>query len=429
MKQLGLHSLIVGAALFSMFFGAGNIIFPPYVGLAAGPEWFPSFLCYYLADIGLALAAILAMLRTQSIDKVEGVMVRLGAVPARAMMILVVVCLCPLLGIPRTCATTYAIAVAPLVQSGAVWPSVLFTVFFFGATLAFSIRESALVGLLGKFLTPLLIFGLLLLIILGSVSPIAPISAAPKIQNVVWMSVSAGYQTMDVLAAIVFGLLVVNALKARGFHKPRQQFLSVGLAGLVAGFFLFIVYCGLCHLGATVSSLYPENVDKGQLVLSISRHIFGPAGTAVLGAIIGLACLTTAIALTGSLGLFFNTLSKGKWPYEIVVIFCCLFSAVVANFGLSRIISLAAPILTVVYPGVLAVIALSLFGAGIKNDNVFRLAAAGAMIVSLGEVLGWYWPETFAFILWLPFQAPGFGWVIPSAVCACLGLLFRRKAA
>lgn len=426
MKQLAQHSLIVGFALFSMFFGAGNTIFPPWVGLVAGPEWFTGFICYYMADVGLALVAVYAMLRTRSIDKVETIMVRLGKTPAKVMMAVILICIGPLLAMPRTCATTFSMSVAPLVGADSLTASLLFTALFFGLTLAFSIKESSLVDLVGRYLTPVLILALLSMIGLGIASPMGPISAssfAADTANVAWTGVSAGYQTLDVLAVIAFGMLVVNAMKARGYAEPRMQFISVALASLVAGAALFIVYGGLCYVGATASGLYPPDMDKGQLVANIAARIFGPAGAALLTVIIGLACLTTAIALAGSMGTFFNLLTKGRLPYKRGVVISCLMSAVIANFGLESIINLAAPILTVVYPGVLAVIVLSLFDRQIAKDNVFRFAAAGAMAVSFCEVMGWYWPGAFAFITHLPLQAYGFGWLGPSALCALAGAL------
>lgn len=427
MKQLCINSLVVGLALFSMFFGAGNIIFPPYVGLAAGEDWLTGFLCYYIADVGLALVAVFAMLRTESIGRVESIMVRLGNIPAKAMMVTIVICIGPLLAMPRTCATTFSMTIAPL-AGDTLAVSVGFAVIYFGLTLLFACRESALVDLVGRYLTPLLVFGLLLLIALGVISPIGPISDTPKIDNVAWMGISAGYQTLDVLAIIVFGLLVVNAMKARGYSSARMKFISVGLASIVAGIMLFIVYFGLCYLGATASTFFPENVDKGALVMAISVRIFGSFGSFVLSVVIGLACLTTAIALAGSMGTFFSTLTDGKISYRNATAFSCIFSAVVANFGLNSIIELAAPILTIVYPGILAVIFLSLFDKQIKNDNVFKLAAAGAITISFCEVMTWYWPDAFVFLKSLPLQKFGFGWIVPSAACAFIGFFIKKPA-
>ena len=425
MKQLSIDSLVVGFALFAMFFGAGNIIFPPYVGLSAGPEWFLGYLCYYIADVGLALVAIFAMLRANCIDRVEGIMFRLGGIPAKVMMGAVVICIGPLLAVPRTCATTFSMAVVPFTGPDAIVIQVLFSILFFAAAFAFSIKESKLVDIVGRYLTPLLVIGLLLMIIVGALNPIGPISDAAKIDNVPWMGISAGYQTLDVLAALVFGLIVVNALKAKGYTNPRLKFLSVALASVIAGLLLLVVYGGLCYLGATVSTMYPENIDKGLLVVHISNHIFGGTGGVILSVVVGLACLTTAVALIGATGTFFNTLTNGRWSYTVVVTAVCVFSAVFANVGLNNIISIAAPILTFIYPGALAVIVLSLFDSHIKNDNIFRFAAAGALAVSFCEVMGWYWPETFAFIKTLPFQGPGFGWVVPALVCGLAGLFVK----
>lgn len=427
MKRLCSHSVVVGLALFAMFFGAGNIIFPPYVGLASGAEWLTGFFCYYMADVGLALVAIYAMLRTQSIDRVEGILGRLGEIPAKIMMGAVVICIGPLLAMPRTGATTFSMVFAPMVGEGVLWAPLLFSCIFFGLALVFSFRESALVDMVGKYLTPLLVLGLLLLIAIGIISPIGPINEAPLIDNVAWMGISAGYQTLDVLAALVFGLLIVNAMKARGYNNSSQKFMSVGLASLVAGTLLLVIYGGLCYLGATVSTMYPESVDKGRLVMAIATHIFGPVGSAILGVVIGLACLTTAIALSGSVGTFFATLSNGKWSYKAITVCACAFSAIVSNFGLDNIIALAAPILTVIYPGVLAVIVLSMFDSRITNDNVFRCAAAGAMAVSFCEVMGWYAPEAFTFIKALPLQSMGFGWVVPATICGIAGAFIKSK--
>ena len=427
MARMAINSVVVGFALFSMFFGAGNIIFPPYVGLISGSHWFSSFLYYYVADVGLALVAIFAMLQAGNIDRPESLMARLGEVPAKIMMSAVVICIGPLLAVPRTGATTFSMAVVPLIGTDVFWAQVVFTIFYFAVSLAFSIRESALVDIVGRFLTPLLVFGLLLLIFLGVVSPIGPTSPDTMLENVRWVSISAGYQTLDVMAALVFGLIVVNALKAKGYTTHKEKMVSVCLASLTAGAFLFLVYGGLCYLGATVSTIYPESVNKGQLVMDIAKYIFGGGGSAVLGIVVGLACLTTSVALTGAAGTFFSTISNGKLPYKVIVLVVSVFSAVVANIGLDNIIALAAPILTFLYPGALTMVVLSLFNKHIKNDNVFRFATAGTLAVSFCEVAGWYMPDTFAFITALPFQAVGFAWVIPAVICGAIGHFVKPR--
>lgn len=427
MKKLAVDTVIVGCALFAMFFGAGNVIFPPYVGLVAGPEWLSGFISYYIADVGLALVAVFAMLRARSMDRVEGITYRLGDFPAKLMMASIVLCLGPLLALPRTGATTFSMAVVPFAGTDALWLEFLFTVLYFGLVLAFSIRESALVDLVGRYLTPSLVVGLLLLIIAGTVNPIGPISDAPKIDNVIWTGINYGYQTLDVMAILIFGLLVVNALKARGYTNEGRKFLSVSLASVFAGVLLFVVYGGLCYLGATVSTLYPEDVDKGLLAVSIARRIFGQGGSFVMGVVVGLACLTTAVALAGCTGTFFSAMSGGKWPYHIIVIIACAFSAVISMFGLNNIIVIAAPILMFLYPGTLTVVFLSLFDRRIENDNVFRFATAGALVASFCQVMAGFFPQAFSFVTVLPFQSLGFGWTVPAVVCGMIGAFFKAS--
>ncbi len=429
MKQLCIDSVIVGFALFAMFFGAGNIIFPPYVGLTGGPQWLLGYVCYYIADVGLALLAIFAMLRANSIDKVEGIMYRLGKIPALLMMGAAVVCLGPLLAVSRTGALTYSMAVAPLTGLEGPWPQLAATIIYFTLVFAFAIKESALVDIVGRFLTPLLVCGLLLMIIMGVVNPIGPISDEPMIDNVVWTGISSGYQTLDVLAALVFGLIVVNALKAKGYTSHSHKFISVGMASLIAGFLLLIVYGGLCYLGAQVSTMYPQDVDKGKMVVDIAGLVFGSTGAAILSVTVALACLTTGVALTGATATFFSTLSRGRVSYKTVVIIVCVFATIMANKGLEYIIGLAAPILTFIYPGALVVVILSLFDSQIKNDNVFHFAVASALLVSFGEVMGWYFPETFSFLKILPFESHGFGWVVPAVLCGLIGVFFKAPLA
>jgi LIVCS family branched-chain amino acid:cation transporter len=421
MKHLVFDALIVGVALFSMFFGAGNIIFPPYVGLASGSQWLLGFTCYYLADVGLALAAIFAMLHSAGIDRAEGVFVRLGSVPAKLMMGASVLCIGPLLAVPRTCATTWAIAVQPLVGVDALWPHVLFAVLYFAVVWLCSVREFSVVDILGKYLTPVLFAGLLLLIAAGVIHPAGPVAPVPAVgDRVILEGIISGYQTLDMMGALVFGLIVVNALKARGYTGDRRKYLSVALATVIAGLLLLIVYSGLCYLGATAPIAHAPDMDKGLLITTISTHILGPFGATVLSVVVAFACLTTAIALTASTGTFFQSVSDGRCPYVATVTVVCAFSILVASMGLDAIIKLAAPILMFIYPGAVVVVVLAFFDKILRSDRIVRCACLGALLGSLHDVLAAYIPGVFTAFA-LPLQSYGFGWLLPSFVCGALG--------
>ena len=181
-----LDMLVIGFALFSMFFGAGNVIFPPYLGLSCGAEWFAGFVWYYLADIGLALLALFAVLRCGSTEKVMG---RLGAIPSKILLSAIVLCIGPMLAIPRTAATTLEMAVNPLLSG--VSP-LLFSILFFALIAALCVRQSAVVDIVGKFLTPALLIGLLVLIVLGVINPIGPVPERVLVESVAVTGIAKG---------------------------------------------------------------------------------------------------------------------------------------------------------------------------------------------------------------------------------------------
>jgi LIVCS family branched-chain amino acid:cation transporter len=416
-------ALVAGAALFSMFFGAGNIIFPPGVGLEAANLWYLGHICYFLADVGLALTAVFALLRCDGGDGPEGVMARLGVIPARWMMCAAALCVGPLLGIPRTCAATWSMSVMPAGGTGE--PHVLFAALYFAVVWLCAVRETAVVDVLGKYLTPFLLAGLTALIVAGVANPAGRIVASGADRGeIVLKGIVAGYETMDMIAALFFGLIVIRSLKAKG-HGQDRSFRCAGLAAFVAGALLFVVYGGLCYLGATVSALYPHDMEPGRLVAEIAARVLGPFGAAVLRVTAGLACLTTAGALTGCAGTFFRSLTKDRCSYKAVVTATCLVSAIVACLGLAAIIKLAAPILMILYPGVIVVVAATLFARSAGSDRIVRYACAGALAGSAFDVLGAHFPGVFGI---LPLHAYGLGWLLPALVCGTLGACTGRRS-
>ena len=199
MKKYLRDMMVIGFALFSMFFGAGNVIFPPYLGLGSGPEWLLGFASYFAADIGLALLAMFAILRQGSPD---GITAPIGKLPSTLLLCAIVLCIGPMLAIPRTASTTYETSLSPLIAG---FSPMLFSVLFFLLIFLLCVRESTVVDIVGKLLTPALLAGLLVLIAAGVAHPIGPVGTRPLVDSVAATGVEAGYQTMDVLAAIVFG--------------------------------------------------------------------------------------------------------------------------------------------------------------------------------------------------------------------------------
>ena len=400
--------IVVGFALFSMFFGAGNVVFPPYLGMEAGPQWLAGFSAYFIADIGLALLGMFALLRVGSS---EAVTLRVGKVPSEILMCAIILCIGPMVAIPRTSATTFEMAIAPNLSG--VSP-VLFSVLFFAVILALCIKESAVVDIVGKVLTPLLLLGLFAIIVKGIVTPLGEIAALPQIANVAVTGIKAGYQTMDALAALPFGIIVLQSVTAKGYDSGKKQFRVVSGAAVLAGVLLLAVYMGLAYLGATVSAQYTGAIGRAQLIMAIVEALMGKVGMILFGVVVGLACVTTAIALTSSAAAYFAELCRGKVSYKAFVIAICVFSAVVSNLGLDRIVAVAAPVLDVIYPPTLVLIFISLLMPRVP-DRVSRGAVIGALITSALCTLTAHGVR-IPFVASLPLYGLGLSWLLPAAV-------------
>lgn len=411
-SHVGRDVVVVGFALFAMFFGAGNVIFPPYLGLEAGSDWLKGFSAYFIADIGLAMFAVFALLRVGSS---EAVTARLGRIPSAILMSALILCIGPMVAIPRTAATTFEMAIVPNISGVS---SVVFSILFFALILFLCIRQSAVVDIIGSVLTPLLLVGLAVIIVKGIFTPLGEISLTPNADNVVLTGIKAGYQTMDALAALPFGIIVLQSAADKGYVGGKKVKLVSG-AAILAGVLLLGVYIGLCYLGATVSTQYGLEIGRAELVMAIVEALLGKAGMVIFGVVVGLACVTTAIGLTSSAASYFNELSGGKLSYKLLVVVICVFSAVVSNLGLDRIVAIAAPVLDIVYPPALVVIFVSLVMPHVRN-SVSRGAAIGAVAASLLCAFG------VPFMEHLPLYDMGLYWILPAIACGLLGLLKAR---
>lgn len=407
--------LILGAALFAMFFGAGNMIFPPYMGLEGGNEWFGGFMGYFIADIGLAVIAIIAQIRKESFDDM---LKPLGKVMSLAMMWSIVLCLGPVITVPRTAATTYELM--PYIQGINKY---LFYGIFFLIVAILCINKSKVVDIVGKILTPLLFGGLILIIILGIINPLGEIAPNPKTDTLIASGIEAGYQSMDVLAATLLGVLIINGARQRGYKSHRDiTKVTVG-AGIIAAVGLFIIYMGLTYLGATVSQMYDMHTSKSVLLTNIVKGLIpGNYGHIFFGVIAALACLSTAIALVSSSCEYIQRLIKGKLGYKSLVILVCVISTFTASLGVEKLITFASPVLNIVYPPVLTTVILSLFGERIGRYTL-RLGVMMSFFFSILQVVYGYSLEILRI---MPFFELGFGWLMPAAVFSALGFILDK---
>ncbi len=418
-KKFGADSIVVGFALFSMFFGAGNVIFPPYLGFGAGTQWVNGFLFYFIADIGLALFALFTLLKVGGSENITG---RIGSVASNILMSAIILCIGPMVAIPRTAATTFEMSVAPLISG--VSP-VIFSVAFFIVVLLLSIRQSAVIDVVGKVLTPALLIGLLVLIIKGIISPLGSI-VNPHVDSsfVIVNGIKSGYQTMDVLAALAFGIIILKSAQEKGYSDARESSKMIRAAAVIAGVLLLIVYFGLTYLGATSASLFSLGISRAELVIGIVERLLGKVGLVIFAVVVALACMTTAVALVSSAASFFEKLTKGRLSYATLVIIICVSSAVISNLGLDRIVAVASPILDIVYPPTLVLIALSWFGDRLSR-GVYRWAVIGALIASVLSTLSLY-GVSVPIVNTLPLASLGLGWIVPAAGFGIVAYVISR---
>lgn len=419
-KKFGADSLVVGFALFSMFFGAGNVIFPPYLGFGAGTQWVNGFLFYFIADIGLALFALFTLLKVGGSENITG---HIGNVASNILMSAIILCIGPMVAIPRTAATTFEMSVAPLISG--ISP-VVFSIVFFIVVLLLSIRQSAVIDIVGKVLTPALLIGLLVLIIKGIISPLGHIIDPGVNANFVIVDgIKSGYQTMDVLAALAFGIIILKSAQEKGYSDERESSKMIGAAAVIAGVLLLIVYFGLTYLGATSASLFGLDISRADLVIGIVERLLGKVGLIIFAVVVALACMTTAVALVSSAASFFEKLTKGRLPYAaIVIIIICVSSAAISNLGLDRIVAVASPILDIVYPPTLVLIALSWFGDRLSG-SVYRWAVIGALLTSVLSTVSLY-GVSVPLIGLLPLSSLGLGWIVPSVVFGLIAYVISR---
>jgi len=417
-------TIIIGAALFAMFFGAGNLIFPPAIGMMAGDAWGLSLIGFILTGIGLPVLGVIAVSKAGgTISDLAG---RVGPRFSKVLGSVVILAIGPLLAIPRTGATVYEIGIEPLF--GSVNP-LFVSAIYFSITLFFVIKPSGIMDKIGKVLTPILLIVTITIIVKGIMNPIG----AP-IKTIISMPFSKGftdgYQTMDALGSIVMAGIVLVSLLEKGYNDKKEQISMTIKAGLIAGTGLLVIYGGLLYLGATSSGVYAADIPKSELIVNITNNVLGSMGQIGMCVVVSAACLTTSIGLTAIVGNYFADLSGGRLSYGPIVIGTVSFSAIMAVIGVEQIVKLAVPLLVLVYPVAIILILLGLCDSVIKNKNIYKGAVTGALIVSSFDALAamniqvGFLQDSIAR---LPFSAMGFGWVIPAIAVATLASLIPEK--
>lgn len=414
-------SIVVGLALFAMLFGAGNLIFPPYLGLASGTEWPLGLACFVAVDVVISCIGVYAINAAGgSILSIEGVLgKRLGLVLNSA----AILCTGVLIASPRTAATTYEMSIAPLLGD---WIGLLpFSLLFFALVLLLTLRPTRIVDIVGKVLTPVLVAGIVVMVVAGIVDPLGPVGA-PETTTVVADGISAGYQTMDILAVVGFAIIVQESVRSAGYDTAKSQLTVTARACLVACVLLTLIYGGLTFLGATAASVAPGDATQAGLITFITEHLMGPAGLVLLGVVVGFACLTTAVGLCGATADYIERVTMRRVSYRAALVTVVVVALLICNLGLTNIINLAAPVLSVICPPFMITVVLLLFKGRIRSTWTFKGGALAAIAVSLlltvHDLTG-----ALSFVEAAPLYEFGFSWLIPAAAGAAAGALLGRS--
>ena len=402
--------LLVGLTLFSMFFGAGNLIFPPYLGAMSGTSMPIAFLGFAITAIGFPILGVIAVARAGSLDLLAG---RVSPLFSRVFTLLIYLSIGPCLAIPRTASTSFEMAVTPFLSAGASKPlfQLIYSVIFFAVAFYVSLSPEKLTNLLGRFTSPCLLIligvvfaGCLIHPLAGYGISYGAYAKAPMLQGFL-----DGYLTMDTIAALNFGIVIAMNINNRGVTDRPSVVREIIRAGLLAGVIFLVVYGAIAHVGAVAGGAFGELADGTQALQAITGSLFGSGGIILLGLIFLLACLNTCIGLISCCSEYFSQIlprfSQRQWAF-----FFALLSMIISNAGLSAILAVSVPVLSMIYPVAIVLILLSFWDGAQSRRLVYPLAIAFTGITSVIVVLA-----TGGFMT-IPFLTPFLKDSVPAVV-------------
>ncbi|WP_291970334.1 branched-chain amino acid transport system II carrier protein [Candidatus Symbiopectobacterium sp.] len=416
----------LGFMTFALFVGAGNIIFPPIVGLQAGEHVWTAALGFLLTAVGLPVLTVVALARVGG-----GVDALSSPIGQKAGFLLATVCYLavgPLFATPRTATVSFEVGLAPLFGDAAT-PLLIYSVVYFALVIGISLYPGRLLDTVGHVLAPLKILALAVLglaVVMWSAG--SPIPATEAYQTVPFYNGFVnGYLTMDTLGAMVFGIVIVNAARSRGVTDATLLTRYTIWAGLIAGVGLTLVYLSLFKLGSVSGELIPNAQNGAEILHAYVQHTLGSMGSGFLALLIFIACMVTAVGLTCACAEFFSQYSP--FSYRTLVFVLGGFSALVANMGLSHLIQLSIPVLTAIYPPCIILVLLS-FTLRWWN-RASRIVAPVMLISLLFGLIDGVKSSTFASLLpaWslsLPLGEQGLAWLPPSLVVLLAAVIYDR---
>ena len=433
------ETILVGSMLFGMFFGAGNLIFPIHMGQLAGSNVSSAVFGFIATGVGLPILGV-ACLGISKKDSLFELSSLVGDKFKYFFTILLYLTIGPFFAIPRCAATSFTTGIVPLLNNGSqVLPRLIFTFIFFALALFFALKPSKILSYIGKFINPLFLIFLSILIIVSFVKPMGAVDnilpdpsyeAAPFFNGFL-----EGYNTMDAIASLAFGITVITVIRNLGINNETSVAINTIKAGIIGCFFMAIIYALTTYIGAMSRNILQTADNGGTTLTDISSHYFGSLGIYLLLIVITLACFKTALALIVSCSEMFSTmfpkfLSEKQWAIVFTV-----FSFVVSNFGLNAIIEYAIPVLMLLYPIAICIIVLALFGKLFNyNKKVFSITTSFAFAFAILDFIKTFpqnsiMPANVVKIAngisaTLPLSNVGLAWLVPTIIGFLISIIF-----
>ena len=440
------ETVVITSMLFGMFFGAGNLIFPAKVGLDAGSNMWSAFAGVFITAVGIPMLAVVGL----GLSRSEGVVELSQRVSQKYSLFfctLLYLTIGPLFAIPRCASTAFSVgAVNLLPQEGERLYLALFSLVFFAVVLYFSLKPGGIMTWIGKWLNPVFLAFLAVLVIAALAKPISSISAVTPAENYAssgsafFRGFLEGYNTLDALAGLAFGIVVIDVVRKNGISQPERVAVNTAKAGIFSCLFMGLIYLFITLICAQSAPVCAGADNGGTVLGTIANHYFRSAGSVLMTLIVTFACLKTAIGLVTSCSkAFVDMFPKGP-GYTVWAVVFSLISFGIANFGLTTIVSWCVPVLMFLYPLAITLILLSLSGKFIgANPTVYRTTTAFTLIAAVFDMIGAVSGmipgnrvlaglKAFAENI-LPLYDLGLGWILPAAIGFLAGLLLAKKKA
>ncbi|OIN67744.1 branched-chain amino acid transport system II carrier protein [Exiguobacterium sp. KRL4] len=360
----------LGFMIFALFFGAGNLIFPPELGALAGTQFLPAMLGFIVTGVGLPLVGLIAVAWVGG-----GISTLANPLPKFVGALLtfaLYVAIGPFFGIPRTSVVTYELGVVPFLSGPSQTSLMVSSSLFFLVTLYLVLKPGKLLDIIGRFITPLLLIALATLSISSIINPLStvqrPAPGYASFTDAFIQGFLQGYLTLDALGALVFGVIILHTLHARGLKHRTAQLKTVTRAGLIAAVSLTLVYTGLGFIGRNSFGAV-GSVDGPSLLQQYADNTFGTIGLIILGIAILLACLTTSVGLVTAFSEYLMSFSS-RLSLPVTGTITTVSGFTISIFGLNTLLTIAIPVLMFLYPIVIVLIGLTFVRSFLKKTSL-----------------------------------------------------------